>query len=81
MNVSFPILFNLSAFYLINSPVTMEESKRERLDDKKRYLIKFLSEENNLSPEEIRKHPKVLRKDGSMLQLKVRLLESSKKIN
>ena len=47
------------------------KSTRERPDGMKRLWMKFLSEENNLSPEEIRKHPKVLRKDGSMFQMKV----------
>ena len=46
-------------------------AKREHPSDYQRFLIKFLSEENGLSPEEIRRHPKLQRTAGGPFQLKV----------
>ena len=42
-----------------------------RLSTVQRYWIAFLFEENKLSPGQIRKHPKLIKPDGSLFQQKV----------
>lgn len=46
-------------------------TKRFKVTDKTRYWIQVLSEENGLTPVQIRDHPKVQRSDGKKLDLKV----------
>ena len=46
-------------------------AKREHPTEYQRYLIKFLNEEMNLSPAEIREHSKMQRSTGGPFALKV----------
>lgn len=51
-------------------------AKRETLSAAKRYLIKFLFEELNQTPQQIREHQKLRRENGTKLDLKVNFVFS-----
>ena len=48
-------------------------AKRQKVTEQARHWIQMLSEENNLTPAQIREHDKVRRIDGTKLDLKVRM--------